>query len=244
MSQETSENSLAIEFKTPSQLRPYPGNARTHSREQIRQIARSIRTFGFTTPIPRHRRHPRLRLAGGMVPAAQDARATSITLQSRRLVEPVSATRVSCFRETEFRGQRQRVVSGLPQRKRRMQRQRRHEQARQPRGFRPRSGNLGNLQNAWWARLDSNQEPDRYERRACPGRSRKFKQLRRRSTTFVFPRHGDFPTETLPLLSVGRRAGGLMRFPIVPCSARSTAWKIREKRAVILSAGGSHAVSN
>jgi len=51
MSQEASENSLAIEFKTPSQLRPYPGNARTHSREQICQIARSIRTFGFTNPI-------------------------------------------------------------------------------------------------------------------------------------------------------------------------------------------------
>jgi ParB-like chromosome segregation protein Spo0J len=32
-------------------LRPHPGNARTHSKGQIRQIADSIRKFGFTNPI-------------------------------------------------------------------------------------------------------------------------------------------------------------------------------------------------
>ena len=32
-------------------LRPYPGNARTHSKRQIRQIADSIERFGFTNPI-------------------------------------------------------------------------------------------------------------------------------------------------------------------------------------------------
>ena len=32
-------------------LRPYEGNARTHSRRQIRQIADSIKTFGFTNPV-------------------------------------------------------------------------------------------------------------------------------------------------------------------------------------------------
>lgn len=51
MSQQLGEQPLAIEFKAVSQLRPYPGNSRTHSKEQIRQIARSIRTFGFTNPV-------------------------------------------------------------------------------------------------------------------------------------------------------------------------------------------------
>ena len=32
-------------------LRPYPRNARTHSRKQLRQIADSIREFGFTNPV-------------------------------------------------------------------------------------------------------------------------------------------------------------------------------------------------
>lgn len=32
-------------------LKPRPGNPRTHSKEQIRQIARSIEQFGFTNPI-------------------------------------------------------------------------------------------------------------------------------------------------------------------------------------------------
>lgn len=32
-------------------LRPRPGNARSHSRSQIRQIAASIERFGFTSPV-------------------------------------------------------------------------------------------------------------------------------------------------------------------------------------------------
>lgn len=32
-------------------LKPYPNNARTHSRKQIRQIANSIERFGFTNPV-------------------------------------------------------------------------------------------------------------------------------------------------------------------------------------------------
>jgi hypothetical protein len=34
-----------------NELRPQPRNARTHSKKQIRQIAESIRSFGFTSPI-------------------------------------------------------------------------------------------------------------------------------------------------------------------------------------------------
>ena len=41
----------AIEYLKASELRPYPRNARTHSRKQIRQIADSIRQFGFTNPL-------------------------------------------------------------------------------------------------------------------------------------------------------------------------------------------------
>ena len=34
-----------------SALRPYPGNARTHSKKQIKQIAASIERFGITNPV-------------------------------------------------------------------------------------------------------------------------------------------------------------------------------------------------
>ena len=40
-----------IEHIPPDRLRPWEKNARTHSRKQIRQIAESIRTFGFTNPV-------------------------------------------------------------------------------------------------------------------------------------------------------------------------------------------------
>jgi ParB-like chromosome segregation protein Spo0J len=40
-----------IETISIDQLRPWPRNARTHSRKQIRQIGESIRRFGFTNPV-------------------------------------------------------------------------------------------------------------------------------------------------------------------------------------------------
>src|SRR5215212_4731682 len=40
-----------IEYVAASQLRPWSRNARTHSGKQIRQIADSIRRFGFTNPV-------------------------------------------------------------------------------------------------------------------------------------------------------------------------------------------------
>ena len=43
--------SLTIEMIDIADLRPYPGNARRHSRAQIKQIAKSIETFGFTNPV-------------------------------------------------------------------------------------------------------------------------------------------------------------------------------------------------
>ena len=40
-----------IVMRKIADLRPYAGNARTHSRKQIGQIARSIGRFGFTNPV-------------------------------------------------------------------------------------------------------------------------------------------------------------------------------------------------
>jgi 16S rRNA G966 N2-methylase RsmD len=45
------ESERKVELMPVSQLKPYRGNARTHSRKQIRQIADSIDRFGFTNPI-------------------------------------------------------------------------------------------------------------------------------------------------------------------------------------------------
>lgn len=41
---------LSVTYRNISELKPYPRNARTHSRKQIKQIAASIREFGFTNP--------------------------------------------------------------------------------------------------------------------------------------------------------------------------------------------------
>jgi ParB-like nuclease domain len=42
---------LEIEYLTLESLKPYPRNARTHSKKQIKQIADSIAQFGFSNPI-------------------------------------------------------------------------------------------------------------------------------------------------------------------------------------------------
>jgi DNA modification methylase len=42
---------IAVEDMAITRLRPYPGNARVHSKKQIRQIANSIQRFGFTNPV-------------------------------------------------------------------------------------------------------------------------------------------------------------------------------------------------
>jgi DNA modification methylase len=40
-----------IELRKIQSLRPYAGNARVHSKKQVRQIASSIQRFGFTNPV-------------------------------------------------------------------------------------------------------------------------------------------------------------------------------------------------
>jgi DNA modification methylase len=42
---------LSVTYRNISELKPFPRNARTHSRKQIKQIASSIREFGLTNPV-------------------------------------------------------------------------------------------------------------------------------------------------------------------------------------------------
>jgi ParB-like chromosome segregation protein Spo0J len=44
-------HSMEVELMPIGSLKPYPGNARTHSRAQVKQIAKSIQRFGFTSPV-------------------------------------------------------------------------------------------------------------------------------------------------------------------------------------------------
>jgi ParB-like chromosome segregation protein Spo0J len=48
---------LTVAYLPVMSLKPYANNARTHSKRQIRQIATSIETFGFTNPILIDDRH-------------------------------------------------------------------------------------------------------------------------------------------------------------------------------------------
>src|SRR5260370_37795998 len=44
------ETRLEIRYRRIDDLKPDPRNPRQHTRKQIRQLARSIETFGFTVP--------------------------------------------------------------------------------------------------------------------------------------------------------------------------------------------------
>ena len=48
---ESNSSELAIFYKPVDNLAAYSPNARTHSKHQLRQIAASIKTFGFTNPV-------------------------------------------------------------------------------------------------------------------------------------------------------------------------------------------------
>src|SRR3981189_2667422 len=61
---------LAIQYQKVMALRPDPRNARTHGKSQIRQIANSICTFGFTNPVIVDRRN-RIIAGHGRVEAAK-----------------------------------------------------------------------------------------------------------------------------------------------------------------------------
>lgn len=61
---------LLIVYQKIDQLKPFASNARTHSNRQIRQIAESIRVFGFTNPVLVHRDN-RIVAGHGRVKAAK-----------------------------------------------------------------------------------------------------------------------------------------------------------------------------
>ena len=42
---------MKIDYMRVCELRPYPNNARTHSKKQVRLIANSITKFGFCNPV-------------------------------------------------------------------------------------------------------------------------------------------------------------------------------------------------
>ena len=42
---------LAVVYRPIVDLKPDPANPRAHSKKQVRQIARSIETFGFNVPV-------------------------------------------------------------------------------------------------------------------------------------------------------------------------------------------------
>jgi hypothetical protein len=42
---------LVVKYRRPEELIPYSGNARIHSRSQIRKMVKSMRSFGFVNPI-------------------------------------------------------------------------------------------------------------------------------------------------------------------------------------------------
>ena len=44
-------STLSIVYRKISDLKPYPRNARTHSRKQVKLIAAAITEFGFTNPV-------------------------------------------------------------------------------------------------------------------------------------------------------------------------------------------------
>jgi DNA modification methylase len=48
---DSEESKMKIEYTPVRELRPHPNNARTHSRKQIKQIAKSIEQFGFCNPV-------------------------------------------------------------------------------------------------------------------------------------------------------------------------------------------------
>jgi DNA modification methylase len=48
---EAQQKDLKVSYKKLIDLKPYANNARTHSKEQVKQIADSIKTFGFTNPV-------------------------------------------------------------------------------------------------------------------------------------------------------------------------------------------------
>ena len=66
----TDRSKLTITYKPIATLKANPRNSRTHSKRQIRQIAESIRLFGFNNPVLIDK-HNRIVAGHGRVAAAK-----------------------------------------------------------------------------------------------------------------------------------------------------------------------------
>ena len=51
MSDSTTWPAFNVERRSIAELKPYLNNARTHSKEQVAQLAASMKEWGFTNPI-------------------------------------------------------------------------------------------------------------------------------------------------------------------------------------------------
>ncbi len=96
---------LTIERQRVDALTPYAQNARTHSKKQIRQIADSIKKFGWTNPI--------LVDGAGVVVAGhgriEAAKLLGVkTVPTMRMIPPTS-----CLRSMTVRQSRARAISGV-----------------------------------------------------------------------------------------------------------------------------------
>jgi DNA modification methylase len=99
-------STLEITYRKINDLRPYARNARTHSKRQIRQIADSIKAFGFTNPvliktdstiIARHGRVDAARLLGmDEVPTIQLSNLTENEVRAYILADNKLAENAGC----------------------------------------------------------------------------------------------------------------------------------------------------
>ena len=88
---------MKIENIKTEDIKPYPGNAKAHPREQIKKIARSIREYGFQVPILLDKDnviiagHGRLLAAGQLkmatVPAVRMDHLTEAQIKAFRLMD-------------------------------------------------------------------------------------------------------------------------------------------------------------
>jgi hypothetical protein len=101
------------------------------------------------------------------------------------LVEPVSGCCSLCFRETGIRGQENKAPKLPPKSKSQVPETKRSRRMPPSGAFRPLPGNFRKRRTAWWAREDSNLQPDRYER---PALTIELRALASAAQAAVWPR--------------------------------------------------------
>jgi ParB-like chromosome segregation protein Spo0J len=94
---------LTVVYQPIAELTPDPKNPRLHSRRQVRQIARSIETFGFNVPILVDRDHKVIAGHGRLLAARELGWSEVPTIQLEHLTEAqVKAFMIADNRLTEI----------------------------------------------------------------------------------------------------------------------------------------------